>query len=121
VTTSTRTMVGQFSYSSSAPRWAWSDGMFALHGMTPGDVVPTRALFLSHVHPEDRARVELLLHACVVDGQPMVCDYRLVDLAGQTRSVTLTLAPTSRGTRPAAWWGSSSTTPTASSPRSPRV
>ncbi|GEK21375.1 PAS and ANTAR domain-containing protein [Cellulomonas xylanilytica] len=89
--------MGQFTFSASAPRWAWSDGMFALHGMAPGDVVPTHALFLSHVHPEDRARVEQLLHACLADGQPVGCAYRLVNLAGYTRDVMIALSPTISG------------------------
>ena len=90
MTTSTLS-IGSFSYSSAVPRWTWSDGMFALHGMAPGDVVPTRALFLSHVHPEDREHVGEVLDAA--DGQPHGCAYRLVDLSGQVREVLITVAP----------------------------
>ncbi len=89
--------MGQFHFSASAPRWAWSDDMFVLHGMSPGDVVPTRALFLSHVQPDDRARVDLALDACAIDRRPMCCHYRLVDLAGEARDVTLALAPQDGG------------------------
>lgn len=90
MTTSTLS-IGSFSYTPAAPRWTWSDGMFALHGMAPGDVVPTRALFLSHVHPEDREHVGEVLDAA--DGQPHGCAYRLVDLSGQERQVLITVAP----------------------------
>ncbi|WP_456844465.1 PAS and ANTAR domain-containing protein [Cellulomonas sp. P5_C6] len=89
MTTSTLS-IGSFSYTSAVPRWTWSDAMFALHGMAPGDVVPTRALFLSHVHPEDRERVGEVLDDA--DGQPHGCAYHLVDLSGQVRQVLITVA-----------------------------
>jgi hypothetical protein len=90
VTTSTLSL-GGFSFSPTVPRWTWTDGMFALHGMAPGDVVPTRALLLSHVHPEDRDRVAELLDT--VDGEPHGCAYRLVDLTGNLRHVLIALSP----------------------------
>ncbi|MBO3085463.1 ANTAR domain-containing protein [Cellulomonas fengjieae] len=93
MTTPTSMALGQFSFSPDAPRWLWSDAMYTLHGMEPGDVVPTRELFLSHVHPEDRGRVEYALHASVVERVPAGCDYRLADLSGETRDVVIALAP----------------------------
>src|SRR4051794_8379546 len=86
--------VGRFSFSPTAARWAWSDEMFALHGMAPGDVVPTRALFLSHVHPDDRERVQDVLDG--TDGS-RGCAYRLVDLGGKEHDVLVACAPTGLG------------------------
>lgn len=67
--------------------------MFALHGMSPGEVVPTRALFVSHVHPEDRCGVEAVLDGTLTAGEPAVCAYRLIDLTGETKEVLLALSP----------------------------
>ncbi len=67
--------------------------MFALHGMSPGEVVPTRPLFLSHVHPEDRSGVEAALDDTVTAGEPAVCAYRLIDLTGEMKEVLLALSP----------------------------
>ncbi|MBO3085763.1 PAS and ANTAR domain-containing protein [Cellulomonas fengjieae] len=92
MTTAATMTVGQFTYSTGVPRWSWSDGMFALHGMAPGDVVPTRALFLSHVHPEDRSRVDNLLDVDLTGGQPAASEYRLVDLRGETRTVLIAMS-----------------------------
>jgi anti-anti-sigma factor len=64
--------------------------MFQIHGMSPGDVVPTLALMSRHIHPEDRGRVLDALGRCGVDGEPFGCHYRLLDLSGAERSVTLT-------------------------------
>ncbi|WP_155855945.1 ANTAR domain-containing protein [Cellulomonas sp. URHD0024] len=93
MTTSVR--VGRFSFSPEATRWAWSDEMFALHGMAPGDVVPTRALFLSHVHPGDRDQVaDVLLGA--EDGT-RACSYRLLDLSGAQHDVVVAAARSESG------------------------
>jgi ABC-type transporter Mla MlaB component len=66
--------------------------MFALHGMSPGDVVPTRAVLLSHVHAEDRPRVEELLDQATSSSEPLACAYRLVELSGRPRDVALALS-----------------------------
>jgi hypothetical protein len=78
---------GRLSISASTGRWSWSDGVYALHGMEPGDVVPTAELFLRHVHADDRPLVEHVLD--LGREQPVGCEYRLTDLAGKTRTVTL--------------------------------
>ena len=82
--------VGRFRFTAPTGRWWWSDGMFAIHGMAPGEVVPTLALMSRHIHPEDRGRVLDALGRCGSDGEPFGCQYRLVDLHGAERTVTLT-------------------------------
>jgi anti-anti-sigma factor len=64
--------------------------MFLIHGMSPGDVVPTLALMSRHIHPDDRGRVLEALGRCGVDGEPFGCHYRLLDLVGAEHVVTLT-------------------------------
>lgn len=86
----TPAQVGRFRYTAATGRWWWSDGMFTIHGMAPGDVVPTLALMSRHIHPEDRGRVLDAIGQCGVDGAPFGCQYRLLDLGGAERTVTLT-------------------------------
>ncbi|MDC7122374.1 ANTAR domain-containing protein [Cellulomonas fimi] len=81
--------VGQYRFSSGDDRWRWSDEMFEIHGMEAGEVVPTRDLFLRHVHADHRDRVAAALEACERDGTPVGEHYVLVDLAGTERAVTL--------------------------------
>ena len=97
--------VGRFGYSVGESRWSWSDAMFTLHGMSPGDVVPTRAVLLSHVHPEDRERVEEFLDAAPWSGEPLGCAYRLVDLSGQTRDVALAMTRVAAAPESSTVWG----------------
>src|SRR3954452_5419044 len=93
--TASRTRAGRFQFTPAAGRWWWSDELFRIHGMEPGEVVPTTDLFLSHVHPADRSTVA---HALEVEAGPEAssCEYRLVDLSGTERHVTLAVA----GSRP---------------------
>jgi len=76
--------------SSATERWEWSDGMYALHGLLPGDVVPTADLFLRHAHPDDRSLVETVLQSG--RSGEAGCEYRLVDMAGVERIVTLAVS-----------------------------
>ena len=87
--TPTPAQVGRFRYTAPTGRWWWSDDTFRIHGMAPGEVVPTLALMSRHVHPDDRGRVLDALGKCGVDGEPFGCHYRLLDLRGDERSVTL--------------------------------
>jgi anti-anti-sigma factor len=82
--------VGRFRFTAPTGRWWWSDGMFDVHGMHPGDVVPTFAVMSRHIHPDDRGRVLDALDRCAADGEPFGCQYRLLDLGGAERTVTLT-------------------------------
>jgi hypothetical protein len=71
----------------------WSDGMYAVHGLAPGEVVPTVALLLAHQHPEERTRVAALLDRVATDGVPLACASRLVDFDGRTHDVVLSAEP----------------------------
>lgn len=95
-TTPPLTPTGRFTIQPGTDRWVWSDGLFALHGIEPGAVVPTAALFLRHVHPDDRAKVTLVVGAGHVE--PAGCEYRLVDLAGRDLIVTLAVDAQPDGT-----------------------
>lgn len=80
--------VGQYHFTAGEDRWWWSDGMFEIHGMEPGEVVPTRDLFLRHVHPDHTERVAAAITACARDGSTLGEHYTLVDLTGAHRTVT---------------------------------
>lgn len=86
----TPAQVGRFRFSEPTGRWWWSDGMFEIHGMESGDVVPTLDVMARHVHPDDRDRVIEVLQQHAGRGEPFGCQYRLLQLSGTERTVTLT-------------------------------
>ena len=46
-------LAGRFTYRPVTDTWTWSDGIFRIHGFEPGEVVPTTALVMAHIHPDD--------------------------------------------------------------------
>ncbi len=65
----------------------WSDELYRMYGIEPGELEPTYEGFLAHVHPDDRDRV----HGCVVAGLENGLDYewqaRVVTPADEVRWV----------------------------------
>ncbi|KQY24808.1 hypothetical protein ASD16_04765 [Cellulomonas sp. Root485] len=90
--TATSTHVGRFRFAAATDRWWWSDHMFLIHGMQPGDVVPTRELLLTHVRRDDRAVVVEALEGCFAEPDPRAADYCLVDMSGNPHRVVLAVA-----------------------------
>jgi hypothetical protein len=84
--------VGWFGVPAAGGRCWWSDGMYELHALAPGDVVPTLALVLAHQHPEDRPRVAGLLAAAAAEGRGFACVSRLVDFEGRVHDVVLSVS-----------------------------
>lgn len=81
--------VGRFVIESADESVKWSESLYEIHGFTPGEIVPTVELMAAHRHPDDRARVEAIFAAAVIDGEPFGCRCRLQDTTGNTRSVVL--------------------------------
>ncbi|GAA2245373.1 PAS and ANTAR domain-containing protein [Promicromonospora sukumoe] len=87
--------VGRYRLDLATGEWAWSDEVYVMHGFEPGQVVPTTPLMLSHKHPDDRDRVDGVLLEAAETGQPFSSVHRILDAAGETR----TLAVTGQGLR----------------------
>ena len=81
--------VGYFTYSVVGDHWSWSDGMYTLHGLLPGDVTPSTALLLEHQHPDDRAGVYEVLDTALQLATPFCCYHRVIDRHGHEHSVLL--------------------------------
>ncbi|MDR7381429.1 PAS and ANTAR domain-containing protein [Promicromonospora iranensis] len=90
-----RPPVGGYRLDLATGQWTWSDEVYVMHGFEPGEVVPTTPLMLSHKHPDDRGRVDGVLRRAAETGQPFSSVHRIVDAAGNTR----TLAVTGQGRR----------------------
>lgn len=87
MTTSIPGPAGTFHFARRTGTWTWSEQVYAIYGFTPGDVVPTTELILSHQHPEDRGEVRQLLEDALETGRPHSVWHRLVDAHGTTRQV----------------------------------
>ena len=79
--------VGYFTYMIADDHWAWSDGLYALHGYEPYGVVATTQLMIDHKHPDDVARTLDVLEEVIRTGEAFSCYHRIVDTGGRVRSV----------------------------------
>jgi hypothetical protein len=82
-----RTPVGYFTYIVGNDHWAWSDGLYALHGYKSNEVDATTELMLQHKHPDDTARAFEVLENVIRDGAPFSCYHRIIDAQERVRYV----------------------------------
>jgi PAS domain S-box-containing protein len=68
-------------------RAEWSDEMYHLLGYEPGEVEPSVERFLSHVHPDDRPKLETATEVSRRGGIVETNRYRIVRQDGEVRTV----------------------------------
>lgn len=80
-------LAGAWTWNTAADRWWWSDEMFAIHGFTPGEVVPSTELMLAHKVLEDLQKCRRVL-ASARTRPGRFCNYhRIIDTRLATRHV----------------------------------
>ncbi|MCW2537366.1 MAG: fold-containing protein [Modestobacter sp.] len=80
---------GRYRYDLRTDQWWWSPQVFALHGLTPGSVLPGVSLLLTGAHPQDRARVRQALADACTAGVPFALEHRVVRSDGEVRTAVL--------------------------------
>jgi hypothetical protein len=90
---------GTFHLDLASGRCDWSDGLFAIHGYTRGEIVPTPELIMAHKHPEDRGPILELLDEIRSSGGQGALFHRIIDSQGREHRV-LTLAEAGEGQGP---------------------
>ena len=80
-------LVGRYTYRPDSDEWSWSDTMYSIHGFEPGAVVPTTALVMRHIHPEDVAAAWESREAAVERKEPFSFLHRIRTATGDLRVV----------------------------------
>jgi diguanylate cyclase (GGDEF)-like protein len=70
--------LGSFRLDFAKHETSWSDEMYRLQGLEPGDGAPSYERFLERVHPEDRDGLDQTVRASVGRGEPFDVDCRLL-------------------------------------------
>ncbi|HEX8242848.1 MAG TPA: PAS domain S-box protein, partial [Longimicrobium sp.] len=65
----------------------WSDEMYRVYGLEPGQGEATLGTFLEHVHPDDRERVRGTVERSLHTAQPFELDHRIVRADGAVRTL----------------------------------
>lgn len=79
---------GEFQVPSDGRSW-WSDELYAVLGMSPGDVPPTIDALLRHVRVDEREALRLAVEECARDGVAFAQVHTVKRLEGETRVVAI--------------------------------
>lgn len=76
--------LGSWDWNIKAGELSWSDEMYRLYGMEPGDPIDLTS-FLDRVHPDDRGWMQERISKTQTDGSPFSFDHRVVLPDGEVR------------------------------------
>lgn len=69
----------------------WSDGFFKIYGLDKSNVIPSKELFLSLVHPEDLTTINTVMAQLYTSDTDLSCEYRFIRSDGSVRNATAIL------------------------------
>ena len=75
--------IGSWEWDISSNTVTWSDEMFRIYGLEPGEFGASYDAFLILVHPDDRGAVEDAVHHSYATGEPFVVEHRVVRADGR--------------------------------------
>jgi DNA-binding CsgD family transcriptional regulator len=89
--------LGTWEWTISTGAFLWSDNVFRLFGLEPGEIEPSLEFLLSRIHPDDRARVTNALWAMAAGASELfdaehVIELRIVRSDGTTTALRFTVA-----------------------------
>jgi PAS domain S-box-containing protein len=85
--------LGCWQWTPGADEVLWSDNLFRMFGLPPGEFAPSTDFLVSRVHPDDRQRVLARMTALLADGiGERGVEYRIVHDDGSIRTLRLTVA-----------------------------
>jgi DNA-binding response OmpR family regulator len=56
----------------------WSDEIYAIFGLRPGGLQPSRSFYMEYVHPDDKSQVEQFFNAIVREGGQNRLEHRII-------------------------------------------
>jgi len=69
----------------------WSDNLYRIFGVEPGEITPTHEYVLERTHPDDRERVAKYVELSLLIPQPPPLEYRIRQPAGDVRYLRSTI------------------------------
>jgi PAS domain S-box-containing protein len=89
--------IGSWDWDLETGRLLWSDNLFRLYGLEPGEITPTPGYVLEQVHPDDQERVEREVESARRGGQLRPLEYRFVRPDAAVRRLCATQAVVEQG------------------------
>jgi PAS domain S-box-containing protein len=79
--------LGCWEWDPATGRVNWSDEMYSIYGVQPGEFRPSFESYLERIHPEDRARAAATVALALMDNRAFSIDERIVRPDGQVRQL----------------------------------
>jgi PAS domain S-box-containing protein len=79
--------IGSWEWELSSDEVAWSDELYRIHGLEPGEVPTSYEGLVRHVHPDDRELFDRTLRKALVDRSPFSFEHRVTRPDGAVRIV----------------------------------
>ncbi len=80
--------LGSFEWDIRTNRLTWSSELYRIYGLEPGETEITLERFVSHLHPEDRRKVEGAIQAACSDASGFRTEERIIRSSGEERILT---------------------------------
>lgn len=80
--------LGSFEWDIRTNRLTWSSELYRIYGLEPGETEITLERFVSHLHPEDRRKVEGAIHAACSGASGFRTEERIIRSSGEERILT---------------------------------
>lgn len=80
-------LLGSFHWDVSGDAVVWSDELYHIYGLEPGESGITYKTYLEQVHPEDREQVGRAVEQALATWKPFEHEYRIIRPTGETRWV----------------------------------
>jgi PAS domain S-box-containing protein len=77
--------MGSFHWDVSADTLAWSDELYRIYGLEPGNSRITYQSYLEHIHPDHREEVGKSLEQAITTRKSFGHEYRIIRFTGETR------------------------------------
>jgi DNA-binding CsgD family transcriptional regulator len=84
--------IGSWDWDLAADMLVWSDNLFRLFGLEPGEIRPTPEYVVTRTHPDDRSRVHKDLEVARSTGELKPLDHRILTDHGEVRHLRATMA-----------------------------
>ena len=87
---------GSWEYVPSGKEELWSDNLYRIFGLEPGDIQPSGEYVMARMHRDDRARFERAIATFLEGGETTRVEYRFTGPNGDRRHLRATLAVAER-------------------------
>lgn len=79
--------IGSWELDVASGQVSWTDGLFELYALTPGEFVPTAGATLERVYPDDRDRVDNTVRHALGERSSFMLEYRALRADGRLRTL----------------------------------